>query len=434
MSDNSKFTSERYYLSEEAYTASAVMQKSKPGKRHARRAGRTATLFILFALLCIAIAVACALLMINYNFEIESGDGISLHITKRNAPAPSESHIDISGLFKPSENEQDNSVSAAEIVPWSGSKLDVNEKLPEKPDKLSYQQIYEKCAPSMVSISISQDMINYEPAGSGIIMSSDGYIIADAYAISHYSDIKVRLYSGEIFTAALAASDPVSGLAVIKIDATKLVPADFAYSSDKCVGDSVVSISNPIDGSFTLSPGIVSSAEQELSFYGYTISVFQTNAYCGSYCSAVIDGFGHVVGIGSLTFSLDKRLNNLYFVLPITTVKSVVDDLLEYGYVTGRPTLGLSLRDIPAAASVFYGMPKGVFVSEVYEKSDAFKKGIQAGDIITSFNSQPVSSVLSLNELKNKCSVGDMVTLEIIRNEEVLNFEIVLEDYSVTSD
>ncbi len=200
------------------------------------------------------------------------------------------------------------------------------------------------------------------------------------------------------------------------------------------MGGSVVTISNPVEGSFTLSPGIVSSGEQELSFRGYSLSVFQTNAFCGSYCSAVIDGSGNVVGIGSLAFTAEKRLNGLYFVLPVRTVKAVVDDLLEYGYVTGRPTLGLVLRDIPASASVFYGMPKGVFISEVYESSDAAKKGVRAGDIIVSFNSRPVSSVLALNELKNKCSVGDAVTLEIIRNDEQLSFEIILEDYSVALD
>ncbi len=428
-------TSERRYHAEEAYTASAViLEEKRRRRREPRRAGRTAALFILFAVLCIGIAVACALLMINYNFTLESGEGISIHITKRNTPAPNEHRADISSLLDPEEDAADNTVPAAEVFPWNGSKLDINENAAEAPEKLSYQQIYEKCVKSIVSISVSQDMMNYEAAGSGIIMSSDGCIIADAFALSKFSDIKVRLYSGEIYNAALAASDPASGLAVLKIDATKLVPADFAYSSDLRVGDSVVTISNPVEGSFTLSPGIVSSGEQELSFRGYSLSVFQTNAFCGSYCSAVIDGSGNVVGIGSLAFTAEKRLNGLYFVLPVRTVKAVVDDLLEYGYVTGRPTLGLVLRDIPASASVFYGMPKGVFISEVYESSDAAKKGVRAGDIIVSFNSRPVSSVLALNELKNKCSVGDAVTLEIIRNDEQLSFEIILEDYSVALD
>ncbi len=433
MSDN-KNTSERWYYAEEAYTASAVTQERKR-RRASHRAGKTAFLFILFALLCVAIAVSCAILMMNYNFSLETDDGINIRITKRNAPDSFdlEQRPNISPLFEPDEAIPSGAPSA-EALPRIGSKLDVNEKPAGGPEKLSYQEIYDKCAPSIVSISVSQDMLNYEPAGSGIIMSGDGLIIADAFAVSKYSDIKVRLYSGEIFTAALAASDSASGLAVLKIEATKLSPAEFAYSSDLRVGDGVVSISNPVEGSFTLSPGIVSSAEQDLNFYGYPISVFQTNAYCGSYCSAVIDGSGNIVGIGSVAFSAEKRLNDLYFVIPMRTVKSVVDDLLEYGYVTGRPALGLVLRDIPASASVFYGMPKGAFVNEVYEKSDAYAKGIKSGDIIVSFNSQPVNSVLSLNELKNKCSVGDTAVLEIIRGDERLTFEIILEDYSVILD
>ncbi len=297
-------------------------------------------------------------------------------------------------------------------------------------DALTAKGIYRKCAPSVVSVSGSNaDFTGFE-LGSGIIISEDGYIITANHLIKDSAYINVKLYGGGEYPAEIVGQDDASGIAVIKIEADKLLPAEFGDLSGSSVGESVVSIGNPIEGSFAITDGVISSLCGTIKYNGFPVTVFQTSAHSGSGCSGgpVINEFGQIIGMINADMASAYDLGNLSVAVPISIVKPIVDELLTNGYVAGRPALGLELIDIPLSVSAYYGMSLGVFVENVYEQSDAYTKGIARGDIIMSVNGVRISSVDALNEVKNELSVGDTLNLSIVRNRDIYSVDVELID------
>jgi len=281
-----------------------------------------------------------------------------------------------------------------------------------------------------VSISSTNADFTRFVLGSGIIMNKDGYIITNTHLVDNSGYINVKIYGGGEYPAYLVGEDEASGIAVIKIEAENLVPAEFGDFSETEVGSNVVSIGNPVEGSFAITDGVISSLCGTIKYGGFPVTVFQTNAQSGSGSSGapVINEFGQVVGIINTDMSAVYELENLSFAVPISVAKPVIDELMDHGYVAGRPALGLELIDIPLSVSAYYGMPVGIFVERVYEQSNAKAAGIIHGDIIVSINGIKISGMDELNEVKNGLKVGDKVTLGVVRNLEIHNIEVVLID------
>lgn len=312
-------------------------------------------------------------------------------------------------------------------------------------DALSIPEIVEKVSPSVVGIScITSQGVS---TGSGVILSEDGYIITNAHVISGAQSISVVLPSsyGQVsdseadmednltFTAEKVGSDDQTDLAVLKIDKSGLIPAEIGKSSEVQVGELSIVIGNPLglDLANSVTAGIISAKDRTITVEDRTMNLMQTDAAVnnGNSGGPLINAYGQVIGITSAKVS-SSVAEGLGFAIPIDEALPIVKDLMENGYVTGRPSLGITGTDVTSAYSSYYGIPQGFLVRDVTEGSGAEKAGIQQNDIIIAINDTMVSSISELNDIKNKCKVGDTVTLTIYRNGKKLDVDVVLGESS----
>lgn len=298
-------------------------------------------------------------------------------------------------------------------------------------DALSIPEIVEKCSSSVVGISCIFQ--NAAGTGTGIVMSEDGYIITNAHVVSGATDISVVFTDNpdEGYEAELIGIDSQTDLAVIKIDKDGLTAAEFGKSSELKVGEAAIAIGNPLGfelaGSVT--SGIISAVDRELTIEDRTLTLIQTDASINSGNSggALLNAYGQVIGITS------AKINSAYgeglgFAIPIDEATPIIDDLIQYGYVKGRPLLGLSGRNISSFYSEYYGIPQGFQVEAVEEGSAAEKAGIKQGDIIVGIQGELITSMEEFNEIKEQYQAGDTITISLYRNGQRTDVEATLDE------
>ena len=298
---------------------------------------------------------------------------------------------------------------------------------------LSTQQIFAKCAPSIVCLNASKaDNISSYSWGSGIIISSDGYIITNTHIIEGYDSVSVELYNGEEYEATLIGADYMSDISILKIEASGLTPAEFASSSSIYVGDKVVAIGNPLGETYrlTVTDGIISGISRQVNYNGTVMNLIQTNAAIneGNSGGALINGAGQVIGITNMKIISSHGVEGIGFAIPSDTVKTIADSLLQNGVVTGRSTIGVTIGPIPAAAAQYYEIPAGLYVSVVLEKSDAYVQGIRVGDIITRANGEDVNDTSQISAIKETLKVGDSISFTIWRDGKSFDVTVKLMD------
>ena len=284
---------------------------------------------------------------------------------------------------------------------------------------LSLQEIYEKTIGSVVSISCS----GYSSStGTGVVITESGYVVTNSHVIQDARVITVLLSDGRSFDAALVGSDPISDLAVLHIDAPDLIPAEFGDSTVLRVGDSVVAIGDPlgIELRGTMTNGIVSAINRDVTTGGRTLTLIQTNAALNSGNSGgpLINCYGQVIGINTLKMgdiASSSGVEGLGFAIPSTTVKEIADQLISQGYVSGRPSLGLTGEGVSSFYQFYYRLPAGMYIGSVEEGSDAAAKGLEAGDILISVDNVRISSMEDLRLLLSNYAVGDTVQIVIYR-------------------
>ena len=294
---------------------------------------------------------------------------------------------------------------------------------------LSLQEIYAACIPSVVSISTDCG------SGTGVVLSQNGYLVTNAHVVDGAKTIRVRLTDDREFTARILGVDDVSDLAVLDIDATDLTPARFGYSDSLRVGDSVVAIGDPLGSELrgTMTNGIISAINRDVAVDGRTMSLIQTNAALNSGNSGgpLIDCYGQVVGINTLKIGsfVDRAgVEGLGFAIPSATVKTIVDQLISQGYVSGRPTLGLSGETLSTFYQHYYRMPAGLLITQVDDGGPADQAGIQAGDILMTLGSTSVKDMSTLNSLLSGCQVGDTVQVTIYRSGKQGTLTLTVEE------
>ncbi len=199
------------------------------------------------------------------------------------------------------------------------------------------------------------------------------------------------------------------------------------------MGDKVVAIGNPLGEELrgTMTDGIISAINRDIDYEGHTMTLIQTNAALneGNSGGSLINMYGQVIGITNMKMSSSfSNIEGLGFAIPTKSMKPIVDTLIMEGRVSGRPALGITVGAIPAEAASYYALPEGLYVSGVSEKSDAYAKGIQVGDIITAVNGTPVNATSQINAIKNTLSVGDSMALTVYRDGESRVVAIVLMD------
>ena len=255
--------------------------------------------------------------------------------------------------------------------------------------------------------------------GSGIIASSDGYIITNAHVVSGASSLKVILSTGATYKAKLIGSDSVTDLALIKIDATGLTAASFGDSGSLQVADTVMAVGNPggVELNSTVTVGYVSALNRSItnSETGYTMKCIQTDAAInpGNSGGALVNMKGQVVGINSSKIAA-TGYEGLGFAIPINTVQPIVSQLKQYGYVKDRAVLGVTGGYIDKYDSQFYNMPTGFYINSV-TSSKVTSAGIQKGDVITKIDNTAVTSSNSLSSYIATKKPGDTVKLSVTR-------------------
>ena len=281
--------------------------------------------------------------------------------------------------------------------------------------------------------------------GTGIIMREDGYIVTNAHVIydSEYgcgeaTAVEIRMSDEETtYDAKVVAYDIETDLAVLKVDQTGLTAAEFG-DSDQCqVGDAVVAIGNPLGLELqnTVTCGIISALNRKVTINDKTMTLIQTDTAInnGNSGGPLINSSGQVVGINSAKMSSSvsssgATIEGIGFAIPMTEAREIVDDLINYGYVTGRPQLGISCQDVSEAVSQAYNLPIGAYVISVTDGGAAAEAGLQVGDVITAINDNKIETTEELNNYKNEYNAGDTVTLTIVRNGQEQKVSVVLQE------
>ena len=330
----------------------------------------------------------------------------------------------IYSAFDSSRVEQDNSSSEVSALPG----LNIQDT-PSDSDttvssdgKLSDKEIIKKVSPAVVGIECYAFGNSFTPSssGSGIIMTADGYIVTNAHVVEDAAGITVVLENGDAYAAELIGADSDTDLAVLKIEASNLTYVEFGNSDELERGDRVIAIGNPggtvLAGSTT--GGMVSGLNRNInSSSPYSTSYIQVDAAInpGNSGGALVNEYGQVVGINSAKIA-ETDYEGIGFAIPINEALPIIQELMQYGHVTGRAALGIQGYMINEAVAAMRRMPVGFGIEAVDPSSDLASKNVVAGDIITYINDKQVTSYDVLANELAEFKPGDTVKLTIYRS------------------
>ena len=310
---------------------------------------------------------------------------------------------------------------------------------------MSLSEISAAYTDSCVCISVTavtqQGWYQYESAGagSGFIISEDGYIVTNYHVIDGANTIKVTLNNGDTYDAKLVGGEELNDVAVLKIDGVSgLKPVVLGDSDDLVVGEQVCTIGNALGTlSFSQTSGYVSSTGRSITMSDGTVmnNMIQTDCTINSGNSGgpLFDSYGRVVGITSAKLSnngdsREAAIEGIGFAIPINDVLGIVTDFMKYGYVTGRPYMGILNPSDTADYAQRFGWPVGVYVNDVEEGSCAEAAGIRRGDIITKIDDTEITGVSQLTSVKNSYRAGDTVKVEVYRSGESLTLTLTFDE------
>lgn len=301
---------------------------------------------------------------------------------------------------------------------------------------LSYQELYEKCRPSMVSITVTAGRSG--ATGSGIILTEDGYILTCHHVVEDAEYCYVVTSDDQSYEATLVGSDAQTDLAVLKIDAEGLVPAELGDSDELRIGDEALAIGDPLGESFraTLTNGIISGINRSVTSNGYSMTLIQTTAAVNSGNSGggLFNIYGQVVGVVNLKMvngsSDEATVEGMGMAVPTVTVKSIVEVLASEGTVR-RPVLGISCSSIDELTAGMTGIPTGLLIQSIDPLSDCGAQGLQVYDLITEVNGIPLCTVEEFKEITADCEIGDTVILTVYRDN---NLDLDQEDGETEED
>lgn len=295
----------------------------------------------------------------------------------------------------------------------------------------SVAQVAAKSGPSVVEIKTEQVqagngwLSNYvlDGAGSGVIVSEDGYILTNAHVVEGATTIQVTTSDGTDYQAKLVGSDTQSDVAVIKIEAQGLTAATIGTSENLIVGEPVVAIGNPLGelgGSVT--DGIISAVTRSVTIDSNTMNVIQTNAAIspGNSGGGLFNANGELIGIVNAK-SASENAEGIGFALPIDEVMEVATDLMNVGYVTNRPALGVTLQTIS-----YIDGSSSLVVSGFADNSQAQSAGLKVGDVIIGADGTSISAFADLRSIINSKSIGDSITLTVIRENNLVEVSVPL--------
>ena len=417
-------------------------QPTPMGRGRSRRRSNWLGTFVAILLLVI---LTCGVVYVTFFADVHvqrTGNGLLLYFGTRQAQ-PAETHtVSQSETPAQAETPEADTSSALAAQPAEDPPSVEIESLPAAPatpasedeadGALSLQEIYKKCIGSVVSITASAQ--SGKSSGTGIVLSADGYLITNHHVIENAQVIAVQTSDDRQFQASIIGSDEASDLAVLKVDATDLQPAEFGDSGKLAVGDRVVAIGDPLGAQLrgTMTSGIVSAINRDLTVNDRVMSLIQTDASInnGNSGGALINEYGQVVGITSAKLSGNAfgsaTVEGMGFAIPINTAKDIVDEIIQNGYVSGRPSIGITGRNVSSQD----GSISGVQVYSIDSRAKAASEGLKVGDVITAVNGTPTPTMDEVNTVKADKKAGDKLTLSVYRisEDKTINLTITLTD------
>lgn len=389
--------------------------RPQPASRTKPRGNRRkwAVAIICIVLVILSIALAVSVFLLHYRIVLSRDiSGIELRIEKRE-----KSIIAPDDLFQPMsvpDGSAQGSTAGTADYEWNGATLKMEDPL--KDGGKSWSGVYRECSEYVACVS-AYDSDGNEAKGCAVVMSSDGFLITSGHILQYADDIQVTL-QGQVYPAHLIGLDIASDLAVIRIQASGLIHALFGQSETAAPGEELAVIGTSSFGSEGIIPCTLVASASGYAYRGFPMDLFELNITTGEQCSGapVLNRYGQVVGIVNSDISGQiPNPGNASFAIPIHAAKDIIDKLLEFGYVPGRPSSGLTVAEIPAAYAMFYKYPSCVYVAAVNENSTAFTAGIRKGDLILSANGVKIQSVDQLYAVINGMKAGDELTLELYR-------------------
>lgn len=288
----------------------------------------------------------------------------------------------------------------------------------------------EETAPSVVEVFTETKRVSNwfqeyvtEGAGSGVILAEDGYIVTNHHVIDGASTVKVRLSNGQTYPAVLTGTDEKTDLAVVKINASGLTAAKLADSSTVRAGDFVIAIGNPLgELGGTVTNGIISAKDREVTFDGKSMTLLQTSAAVnpGNSGGGLFNLDGELVGVVNAKSS-GEDIEGLAFAIPANTVKEITQELIQYGYVTGRPQLGISVTQVTRPGMGSYFSTPGLYITQ-----SSAENGLKAGDHILQIDGEAINSTSDISAVLDRHSVGDIVEVVVFRGGNEITTSVKL--------
>ena len=287
---------------------------------------------------------------------------------------------------------------------------------------------------SAVSTNIFGQRVESASSGSGFVITQDGYIVTNHHVVASASSVKVTMYDGKEYSAAVVGSDSDYDVAVLKVETTGLQPVTLGNSADVNVGDTVLAIGNPLgELTFSMSQGIVSCCDRAINVSGTPFNMIQVDASInpGNSGGPLMNLYGEVVGIVSAKYSSysNTAVEGLGFAIPIGDVQAVITDIMENGQITSKPSMGITAGTMTRQMATQYQIDKdnGVFVYSVDKGGAGEKAGLRMGDVITKVDSMEITSMEDLTAAKKGHRAGDTVTVIYYRDGQNYSTELTFD-------
>lgn len=325
----------------------------------------------------------------------------------------------------------------------SGSSATVTQVVynPENRKELTTVEIGKLVGPAVVGVTTIIETETYsffgqrmpyesEGSGSGIILSEDGYIVTNNHVIDGAKTIKVILNNSKEYAASVVGTDSKTDLAVLKIDGEDLPVAVIGDSDALEAGERCVAIGNPLgqDLAGSLTQGIISALNRTLTVDNVKYTLLQTDAAInpGNSGGALVNAYGEVIGINTVKIG-SSEIEGLGFAIPSNNAKPIIEDLINHGYVKGRPQIGVTLIYVTEQEARYYNIPAaGLFVSDVSAGSGAATAGVRKGDVILKCNGKEVKSSEEINAIRDQFKAGETITLTINRDGSIMDLRVTL--------
>ena len=316
------------------------------------------------------------------------------------------------------------------------SKIENYNQAASEKTKLTAAEVYNNNVNSTVGIttSITTNYLGYKTAsaasGSGFIISKDGYIVTNHHVIEDANKITVTLYDGKAYEAELIGSDASSDIAVLKIDANDLKPVTIGSSTSLVVGEEVTAIGNPLgELTFSLTKGVVSALDRTVTIENKVMTLIQTDTAINSGNSggALFNMYGEVVGVTNArctTTGSGYSVDNIGFAIPIDSVKSLINNLVDNGYAA-KSYIGIGAVDASLDDSQDE-VTEGALIKKVTEDSPAEQAGLKVDDIVTEVNGKKVKSAGELTSYVKSSAAGDVLNLKVYRDGSYIEVKVTV--------